>query len=72
MVSQIEYDALPDNFNTRENRIKLIYIVGLAAAALIHPRLLMFPLFAVYILTGLIKEGIRIARLATGRGDNNT
>ncbi len=71
MVSQIEYDALPDNFNTRANRIKIIYIVGLAAAALINPRLLMFPLFALYILIGLVKEGIRIGRIATGRSADN-
>jgi CDP-diacylglycerol--serine O-phosphatidyltransferase len=71
MVSQIEYDALPDNFNSRESRIKIIYILGLAAAAVIHPRLLMFPIFATYILIGLVKEGIRIVKLATGKGSNN-
>ncbi|MFH1699905.1 MAG: CDP-diacylglycerol--serine O-phosphatidyltransferase [Candidatus Zixiibacteriota bacterium] len=62
MVSQIEYYALPDNFNTRENRIKLLYIIALAIAGLIKPRLLMFPMFLIYILGGLILEGIRIIK----------
>jgi CDP-diacylglycerol--serine O-phosphatidyltransferase len=71
MVSQIEYDALPDNFNTRENRIKIIYIVGLVLAALINPRLLMFPFFVVYIMIGLVKEGFRIVRLASSGGNGD-
>ncbi len=71
MVSQIEYDSLPDNFNTRENRIKIIYIVGLALAALINPRLLMFPFFVLYILFGLVREGVRIVRMATSDGNGD-
>jgi CDP-diacylglycerol--serine O-phosphatidyltransferase len=65
MVSQIEYDTIPDNVNTRKNRIKLLYIVLLAMAALIRPRLLMFPVFMLYIVYGLAKEAIRIAKLTT-------
>lgn len=78
MVSQVEYESVPDNFNTRENRIKLVYIVVLAVAALIKPRLLMFPILMLYIVYGLVKEGVRIYRIAVpgskginGRGSEN-
>jgi len=63
MVSQVEYDAVPDNFNTRENRIKWLYIVVLALAALIRPRLFMFPCFAAYVAYGVVKEAIRFVKL---------
>ncbi len=65
MVSQVEYDTIPDRFQTMQDRIKLLYIVVLALAALIKPRLLMFPVFSVYIAVGLVKEAIRIVRSAT-------
>jgi len=65
MVSQVEYDTIPDRFQTRQDRLKLVYIVALALAALIKPRLLMFPVFSVYIAVGLIKEAIRIVKSAT-------
>ncbi len=65
MVSQVEYDTIPDRFQTRQDRIKLLYIVVLALAALIKPRLLMFPVFSVYIAVGLVKEAIRIVKSAT-------
>ena len=72
MVSQVEYEFIPDNFSTRENRLKLLYIVVLAIAALIKPRLLMFPIFALYIAYGLLRESARIIKLATtGGGRNN-
>jgi phosphatidylserine synthase len=70
MVSQIEYDAVPDKFNTRANRLKLLYMVILALAALIRPRLLMFPIFLLYIATGIVKEAARVIRAATSnRGE---
>jgi CDP-diacylglycerol--serine O-phosphatidyltransferase len=65
MVSQVEYDTIPDHFNTRKDRIKLLYIVCLGAAALIKARLLMFPGFLLYIIFGLVKEAIRIVKMAT-------
>jgi len=64
MVSQVEYDTIPDHFNSRDNRIKLLYLVGLALAALIKPRLLMFPVFLMYVVIGLVKEAIHIGRMA--------
>lgn len=66
MVSQVEYDTIPDHFRTPQDRIKLIYIVCLALAALIRPRLLMFPVFLIYVIVGLVKEGVRIARFTLG------
>ncbi len=70
MVSQIEYEAMPDKFHTRANRIKLLYIVVLALAALIRPRLLMFPILLLYIATGIIKEAVRVIKAATSaRGE---
>lgn len=65
MVSQVEYDTIPDHFHTRQDRIKLLYIIALALAALIRPRLLMFPVFSIYIAVGLVKEAIRIVKSAT-------
>jgi CDP-diacylglycerol--serine O-phosphatidyltransferase len=65
MVSRVEYDTIPDNFQTRQDRIKLVYIIILALAALIRPRLLMFPVFSIYIAVGLIKEAVRIVKSAT-------
>ncbi|MEZ5358324.1 MAG: CDP-diacylglycerol--serine O-phosphatidyltransferase [Candidatus Zixiibacteriota bacterium] len=64
MVSQIEYDALPDKFNTKANRLKLLYVVIVGAAVLIKPSLLIFPLFILYIVFGLVREGLRIVKNA--------
>jgi CDP-diacylglycerol--serine O-phosphatidyltransferase len=71
MVSQVEYDAVPDNFNTRQNRLKLLYIIVLSLAAIIRPRLLMFPILLLYIGYGLSKEASRIIRLATATVSRN-
>jgi CDP-diacylglycerol--serine O-phosphatidyltransferase len=65
MVSQVEYDTIPDHFNSRQNRIKLLYLICLAVAALVRPRLLMFPVFLAYVVIGLIKEAVRIIKTAT-------
>ncbi|MCK5127067.1 MAG: CDP-diacylglycerol--serine O-phosphatidyltransferase [candidate division Zixibacteria bacterium] len=70
MVSQVEYDAIPDSFNTRENRIKLLYIVALALAVIFKPRLLIFPLFVLYIGSGLFREAKRIIKTAAGNSGN--
>lgn len=71
MVSQIRYDALPDNRQGLESRIKLGALIGaivmilLAAAAevLFRPRLielLLFPLCGIYILLGTVTEVVRL------------
>lgn len=66
MISQIEYDAMPDRFNTRKNRIKLLFILIASAAALWKPRLLLFPIFAAYIIIGLVREAYRFFYLGVG------
>jgi CDP-diacylglycerol--serine O-phosphatidyltransferase len=62
MVSQVEYFAMPDRFDNSRNRIKLLFILLAAAAALTSPRLLLFPIFALYIIIGLIREAFRFFR----------
>ena len=66
MVSQVEYDSFPDKFNTRKNRIKLLFFLIAAGAALIRPRLLLFPIFAIYIIIGLVREAYRFFYLGMG------
>jgi CDP-diacylglycerol--serine O-phosphatidyltransferase len=66
MVSQIEYDTLPDRFNTRKNRIKLTFLLIAAAAIIVKPRLLLFPIFALYIIIGLVREAYRFFYLGLG------
>ncbi len=59
MVSQVEYDSLPDHLNTPQNKIKIAVFTVCAIAALIKPKLLLFPIFAAYIMLGLVREGYR-------------
>jgi CDP-diacylglycerol--serine O-phosphatidyltransferase len=66
MVSQIEYDALPDHFNTRKNRIKLLFLLIAAVLVLARPRLLLFPIFAAYIIIGLVREVYRLFYMGVG------
>ncbi|MCX6826310.1 MAG: CDP-diacylglycerol--serine O-phosphatidyltransferase [candidate division Zixibacteria bacterium] len=66
MVSQIEYDAMPDRFNTNRNRIKLLFVIVAGALLLWKPRLLLFPIFAAYVIIGLIREAYRFFYLGVG------
>jgi CDP-diacylglycerol--serine O-phosphatidyltransferase len=66
MVSQIEYDSMPDRFNTKRNRVKLVFVLIVVAAALWKPRLLLFPIFALYIIIGLVREAYRYFYLGVG------
>jgi len=63
MVSQIEYDAMPDRFRSRKNRIKLLVMSIAAIGLLAKPRLLLFPIFGLYIIIGLVREGYRLLYL---------
>ena len=72
MVSQVEYLYMPENFSTRGNRIKLGVLLLAAVAAIFQPRLLLFPIFACYILFGMVREFYRlfskgVGRVVTGR-----
>jgi CDP-diacylglycerol--serine O-phosphatidyltransferase len=56
MVSTIEYETLPKfDFSVKRNRIKVLVIIGCAVLLMISPRLVMFPLVTLYILSGVYK-----------------
>jgi CDP-diacylglycerol--serine O-phosphatidyltransferase len=74
MVSQVEYDTLPDEFNTFQQRIKLLVIIAAAVAVILKPRLVLFPFFGLYILLGMLRELYRMfargVEKVTGRSNN--
>ncbi len=55
MVSHFEYDAFPDNFQTKASRIKFIILFAAVIAIILEPQLLLFPLVTLYIIIGLIR-----------------
>lgn len=67
MVSQVEYDALPDHFHSRTARIKLVVLVIAGALTIFVPRLLLFPFLALYILQGMVRELYRLGYAGVGR-----
>lgn len=67
MVSQVAYDAFPDRFSTPRDRIKLAVLILAGVAIVIKPRLLLFPIVALYILYGMIIEGLRLFNAGVGR-----
>ena len=66
MVSQVEYDSMPDKFNTRRNRVKLIFILIAAGFAVVLPRLFLFPIVAVYVIISCVREAYRFFYLGFG------
>jgi CDP-diacylglycerol--serine O-phosphatidyltransferase len=60
MVSQVQYDAFPDNFDTPQNRLKLAILVVAGVIIIFSPRLLLFPFMALYILFGMGREVYRL------------
>ncbi|MFH1688130.1 MAG: CDP-diacylglycerol--serine O-phosphatidyltransferase [bacterium] len=60
MVSQVEYETLPERFSSRKSRINLLILLVAGAALLASPRLLLFPICAAYILNGMIRELYRL------------
>jgi CDP-diacylglycerol--serine O-phosphatidyltransferase len=67
MVSQVQYDSLPEHFSSRWDRIKLAALIVGTVAVLFQPRLLLFPFIAVYILFGLVREAYRLFFLGVGK-----
>ena len=67
MVSQVVYDALPDRFTNQRDRIKLAILILAGLAIAFKPRLLLFPFVALYILYGMIREGLRLFNAGVGR-----
>lgn len=67
MVSQVAYDAVPDQWNRPGERTKLVIVSIALIALLFRPRLLLFPLIALYILSGLVREAYRLFFLGVGK-----
>lgn len=67
MVSQVQYDAIPDQFQTQQERLKLAVVIVAGLALLFRPRLLLFPFIALYILYGLLREAYRLFYLGVGK-----
>jgi phosphatidylserine synthase len=60
MVSQVEYEVIPEGFQTKAQRLKLLILIAAGIAVAIQPRLLLFPIIALYILQGVIRELYRL------------
>jgi len=67
MVSQVQYDTIPENFETPHNRLKLIVLVAAGVVVIFKPRLLLFPVVALYILFGMARELFRLFHLGVGK-----
>ncbi len=67
MISQIQYDAIPEQFGTVQDRIKLAVLSMAALGLVFRPRLLLFPLVALYILFGMLREAYRLFYLGMGK-----
>ncbi len=67
MVSQVQYDAIPERFDNRLARIKLGVILIAAILIIISPRHLLFPFLALYILFGMIRELYRLFTVSVGK-----
>lgn len=64
MVSGIEYDTLPRfSLNSKKNMIKLLYILGALIAVLVKPRLVIFPLGLIYVLSGIVREVYQLVHM---------
>lgn len=67
MVSQVQYDALPENFSSRWERIKLAALLAGVVGILVQPRLMLFPIVSAYILFGLVREAYRLFYVGVGK-----
>lgn len=64
MVSGFEYDTFPRfSLNTRKNKIKLLYIFVAFVAILVRPRLVIFPLGLIYVISGIGREVYRLVHI---------
>ena len=71
MVSGIEYFALPRfSLNSRKNMIKLMLILGALIAVLIRPKLVIFPIGIIYVLSGIGREIYYIVHVEPKIDDN--
>jgi len=67
MVSQVQYDTIPDTFQTKAARLRLIALLIAGVAVLFSPRLLLFPMLAFYILFGMVRELYRLYHVGVGK-----
>ena len=67
MVSQVRYETMPDRFDTPQKRIKLAIALFVAVMAVFRPRLLLFPIFSLYILYGMVWEVYRLFYKSVGK-----
>lgn len=67
MVSQVEYESLPDRFQTPAERARLAVMIVAVPLVLLFPRSVLFPLVAIYILSGTIRELLRLLTAGVGR-----
>jgi CDP-diacylglycerol--serine O-phosphatidyltransferase len=67
MVSQVQYDTFPERFDTPYNRLKLIVLIVVTVVVLFRPRLLLFPVFSLYILFGMARELYHLFYKGVGR-----
>ncbi|MFH0931313.1 MAG: CDP-diacylglycerol--serine O-phosphatidyltransferase [Candidatus Zixiibacteriota bacterium] len=64
MVSGIEYETLPRfSLNSKKNLIKLIYILVALIAVLSKPKLAIFPLGMIYVLSGIVREVYQLVHM---------
>ncbi len=71
MVSQVNYDAFPDKFETPQAKRKLGLLLISAIIIVIKPRLLLFPFFALYILYGITHQVYVLLYTGVGKISNN-
>jgi CDP-diacylglycerol--serine O-phosphatidyltransferase len=67
MVSQVQYDTMPESFTTRQARLKLLALIVAGLALVFSPRLLLFPICGLYILYGIVRELYRLYHVGVGR-----
>ncbi|MDZ4723284.1 MAG: CDP-diacylglycerol--serine O-phosphatidyltransferase [candidate division Zixibacteria bacterium] len=72
MVSQFQYDAMPDRFETNADRIKLVLMLVAAIGLIFNPRLLLFPCMAGYILFGMVRQLHKLFSLGVGKVTGRT
>ncbi|RKX22440.1 MAG: CDP-diacylglycerol--serine O-phosphatidyltransferase [Candidatus Zixiibacteriota bacterium] len=67
MISHVQYDTIPEKFDTQQSRLKLIALIIAGLLIIFQPRLLLFPLMASYILYGMIRELYRLFFKGVGK-----
>jgi len=72
MVSQVQYDMIPEKFSSKGDKIKLMVVLVSVVAIVFQPRLLLFPIVAAYILYGMIRELYRLMGATVDRRANRS